>query len=109
MVGLGSDRGVLQLRVLRYGYGQPVAVGANAPLGHPLGFFLRRRQRAYYVLREAGREAVLLDGGDEAGRVAAAELFDDFCVFYGPGGLASAGGKARGDSAATRRDRKCGG
>src|SRR5690606_39540160 len=61
---------------------QPVPEGLQPPLDHPLRLLLLRRQRADDVLRQARRERIRLDVGDEAGVVATAELLQDLCVFH---------------------------
>src|SRR5690606_8279261 len=61
-----------------------------APLRHPLGFALLRRQGADHVLVQARRQRIGFDVGDEAGVVAAPELLVDFLV--GDDGFCELGG-----------------
>src|SRR3546814_19377427 len=79
--GLAVDWRDLQLRPVRYRHGQPVPVGGNAPLGHPLGLFLLLRPPALPVIREAGRGAGPLDFGYDDALLAAAERSTDFRIF----------------------------
>src|SRR5690606_3545980 len=67
-----------------------VPVRLQAPLGHPLRFFLARGKRTDRAFVQAGRQRVGLDVGDEAGVVATAQLLQDLGIFGGVAHASSA-------------------
>ena len=70
------DRRIADLRPDRFGHGEPVAVGLEAPLEKPVGFFLLRGDEADGVLRETLGRAVGFDVGDETVLVGAGHIAD---------------------------------
>src|SRR6266705_1124277 len=63
------DRPVPHVRPVGLGHVQPVAVGVEPPLEHPLRLALLRRDETDDVLAQAGRHDVGFDVGDEPVRV----------------------------------------
>ena len=60
------DSGVGHARPFRLGHREPVPVGLEPPFEQPLGLTLLAGDEAHDVLREAGRDALGIDVGDEA-------------------------------------------
>src|SRR6185437_916666 len=83
------DRVDLELGPVGLRHGQPVAIGLQPPLGHPLGLVLDRGNGADRALVQPRRQAGHLDPGDEAGRVGAAEYLGHVGV-VAQGGCAAA-------------------
>ncbi len=77
---LQVDRRDVELGPVGHRHRQPVAVGVQAPLRHPLGLFLDRGKLADDVLVQARRQAGGLDVGDETGFVGPSKLRVDLAV-----------------------------
>ena len=77
------DRRVVDVRPGRLVHREPVPVGLEPPLGHPVRLALLRRDEAHDVLGQAGRQRLLLDVGDEAGLVLGPrEVVERRCCSY---------------------------
>ena len=76
---LEVDGRVVHMRPFRLLHIEPLAIGAQPPFEHELGFILARRYGANDVLVEAGRQALGFDIGDETVLVSPVdELFEIF-------------------------------
>ena len=67
--GLVVDGLVMNVRPVRLGHRPPVAIGFQAPLGHPFRLVLLGRNQPDDVLVQPRRRGVRFDVGDEAGIV----------------------------------------